>query len=247
MSEFYSEIRSKRYSCPDAVISSKDMCLKQAIAKWETILEKLKLKYTIENFGRKSCACCTIYHADDCIGCPIMKKSGLQWCKGTPFDNLSGIFEIAPTYTNIYTATKEVEFLKSLNVKTPAQRLFEELNLQDAELDGNSIDIKGFIGTDDLKRIDALATKYNALYYLSSGGYIRIHDIHEPKTLPPKIVESPKVEEDKVTFSCPLCGDGGESTIIIENTKLSDFLRKHNSKIQIKLKERTQEWKISSA
>jgi hypothetical protein len=80
--------------------------LKHSIQKWETIVQKLKEGYKIQDYDSRSCALCKTFIM--CVNCPVCLKTGRTDCELTPY----GIFSWNDT--SIEKAQDEVDFLKSL-------------------------------------------------------------------------------------------------------------------------------------
>ena len=57
--------------------------LKASITKWEQNL-KARSPYEVE-ISPVSCSLCTLFHQDDCEGCPVSEKTGQSRCFSTPF------------------------------------------------------------------------------------------------------------------------------------------------------------------
>lgn len=78
-------------------------------AKGETLL-----------LGSGQCALCSLFLPNECLGCPIRKKTGRINCKNTPYDNVVDIKQdylipIEELKAKLVDACKqELEFLKSL-------------------------------------------------------------------------------------------------------------------------------------
>ena len=95
--------------------------LKGSIRKWERIVEEKGM-----DEGTINCPLCWLYYGSDsgtCVGCPVMKKTGLAECKGTPFtdwirhhkEQHLDIFPCAVRCEECKKlARRELEFLKSL-------------------------------------------------------------------------------------------------------------------------------------
>jgi hypothetical protein len=76
--------------------------LELSIQKWEDIVNGKG-----ENEGLSNCALCKLYYGSvwgfHCHNCPIMKRAGLPFCRGTPYKRFPTLDE----------AKKELNFLKS--------------------------------------------------------------------------------------------------------------------------------------
>ena len=59
-----------------------------------------------------TCACCILYHG--CVGCPIMKHTGLAACEGTPFIKFHKAWRNKDLFTAMKANERMEEFLKSL-------------------------------------------------------------------------------------------------------------------------------------
>ena len=88
--------------------------LEKSIRHWERLLLN---RDTV--MGPDSCALCKEYNHDPkpCHGCPVMAKTGEQYCVGTPYKNAAAGFN---TDVGVTSQTKagqiwaELRFLRSL-------------------------------------------------------------------------------------------------------------------------------------
>ena len=86
--------------------------LKESIKKWEWLAKHRgsPLPYT----DAETCALCNIYISgdkDNCMGCPVMERTGTKSCVGTPYCDYS----LALDHKEAKLAARaEVKFLKSL-------------------------------------------------------------------------------------------------------------------------------------
>lgn len=96
--------------------------LEKSIQKWQ----KIAAREGQEN-GVADCALCALFWVDDCRGCPVMKRTGMWGCQGTPYIAWSRLsYENPQTwgrsseYTNrmIAVAREEIAFLESLREKS---------------------------------------------------------------------------------------------------------------------------------
>ena len=97
------------------------VALKASIEKWE----RRAAGVHEGTLGAKACPLCNIYNNkpnlyDNCVGCPVFKKTGLRYCSGTPYNKYYAERTVAH-------AKEEVAFLKSLlpAVTAPAKEEFE--------------------------------------------------------------------------------------------------------------------------
>ncbi len=93
---------------------------------------KRMLKLTVEDIRNEkeapiaeNCAFCNLYFdlgVDGCTGCPVMKKTGEQYCDNTPYGKASSIYNkiqfgsktsIRPFYKAVQ---KEIDFLEALEL-----------------------------------------------------------------------------------------------------------------------------------
>lgn len=99
------------YDFPD---TEKD-ALEASIRKWEFIVAWLKEHpgQYLSDGSATTCALCRLYLDDNCLNCPVFKKTGFKWCRGTPYHD----YESGDDLDYKTAAEQEVEFLKSL--RTP--------------------------------------------------------------------------------------------------------------------------------
>src|ERR1017187_3270088 len=91
--------------------------LQGSIAKWEGIVAG-----TLKNAGPDNCPLCQKFFEPydakrTCFGCPVMKKTGHQFCVGTPYRKYEEeeAWAINPNSETLHTlALQELNFLKSL-------------------------------------------------------------------------------------------------------------------------------------
>lgn len=92
--------------------------LKASIAKWErNAVAQTRAEYRV---GISECALCLVFHkrhsGKECVGCPIMGKTGLPFCSGTPYGEAEDAYydwsRSAERARQL--AGEEVAFLKSL-------------------------------------------------------------------------------------------------------------------------------------
>lgn len=107
--------------CTGTWPKTKKAALKSSIEKWETIVLYLQGTKAYEWIGVacEECSLCRLYNeygdsdtvVPDCTKCPVMKKTGLTGCTGTPYD----LFCDADTHEkSLRAARREVRFLESL-------------------------------------------------------------------------------------------------------------------------------------
>jgi hypothetical protein len=82
--------------------------LKGSIAKWEGIVAG-----TTEDEGNLNCPLCTLFYRGGCFGCPVMEKTGLDSCNGTPYLEYADGDDLGKD-TLLGLAQDELDFLKSL-------------------------------------------------------------------------------------------------------------------------------------
>ncbi len=90
--------------------------LKGSIEHWERLASGQRKEN--ENIGVSDCPLCVEFYQKDCIGCPVMAKTGEECCDSTPFKDawrahrfeLNGFDSLK--FKN--AAKKELAFLKSL-------------------------------------------------------------------------------------------------------------------------------------
>lgn len=101
--------------------------LQDSIERWERLANSTPNKG--ESIGPGDCPLCARFHlpvgerALKCIGCPVMDKTGKQFCYDTPFIEVENIADsdrwendaqLFKSEEFIIAAEKELEFLKSL-------------------------------------------------------------------------------------------------------------------------------------
>lgn len=165
------------YTCPtiyEKPASTKDAMLK-SIAKWETIVQKLKEGYMIDGYTSESCALCKLFGAS-CSGCPVSEKTNKIQCRETPFYTFTGL-------KTAETAQAEVDFLKQvakeqglLGPQTPGQKLAEEIEkkfgkhiMEKIYVSENSVTYKNLdntLYTSDLQTLIAIAVKHKATFWI---------------------------------------------------------------------------------
>lgn len=95
--------------------------LKCSIAHWSRLASGKRRRR--ESTGPSNCALCAMFIENACEGCPVMGKTGLTFCRGTPYADAelaasaygfnSRSFKIA--------AREELEFLQALLPKAKKQ------------------------------------------------------------------------------------------------------------------------------
>jgi hypothetical protein len=98
--------------------------LQGSIAKWEGIVAG-----TLKDEGPDNCPLCQKFFTPygekrACIGCPVMKKTGHQFCEKTPYRKYEEeeAWSIKPNPEALNTfALQELDFLKSLLPKENGQ------------------------------------------------------------------------------------------------------------------------------
>jgi hypothetical protein len=88
-----------------------EIALRSCIRKWKRNV-KIAVAGRIPTTGQEHCPLCTLFYteADGCKGCPIRKKTGEDYCGGSPHD--STVFCSMKDRAN--NCQKEVDFLVSL-------------------------------------------------------------------------------------------------------------------------------------
>lgn len=86
--------------------------LKASIKKWEKCAAG---EYTRDEVDDSDCALCQLFPSD-CTGCPVMEKTRLEDCEGTPFYAArDALYWIGPRSIEFKKAAKkELAFLKRL-------------------------------------------------------------------------------------------------------------------------------------
>lgn len=86
------------------------IALMGSIQKWENIVAG-----TQEDRGLEDCPLCMLFHYDTCDGCPVKSKTGMDGCKGSPYDGILR-YQYPVSATRGYTdkARDALDFLKSL-------------------------------------------------------------------------------------------------------------------------------------
>ena len=92
--------------------------LEASIAHWKDVAQAADPRTTV--IGCSSCALCTLFRRDGCIGCPVMAHTGRDLCKKTPYGAVLRAFLISTVVPRIKgtafraAARAEIEFLESL-------------------------------------------------------------------------------------------------------------------------------------
>jgi len=88
--------------------------LEESIKHWEENLERYRIGWSIIT-GPKECALCRKFNLSDtiypCVKCPIFNKTGLPFCKETPYDIFARSSRSDWKEKHIIA---EIDFLKSL-------------------------------------------------------------------------------------------------------------------------------------
>lgn len=100
--------------------------IERSILKWETMRDALcdnHLDYIVDG-GDQTCGLCKLFlnrtrrESQHCQGCPIFLKTGLKYCKGTPYEEYSVLGDDdEPESSNelsLKLVEAEIEFLKGL-------------------------------------------------------------------------------------------------------------------------------------
>jgi len=95
--------------------------LEESIAHWERMraFEDVN-EFDKERPSDEHCALCELFIIDNCVRCPVMKRTGVIGCEKTPFNSASKA-SIAWSYGKTKlraqwrrAATRELNFLRSL-------------------------------------------------------------------------------------------------------------------------------------
>lgn len=95
------------------------IALKASIEHWKRVVTSPET----EPINSKSCALCQIFlvpsrhkEVTDCIGCPVFEKTGKQYCRGTPYQDVYEASKRGDDNEKAYNeaAKEELEFLQSL-------------------------------------------------------------------------------------------------------------------------------------
>jgi hypothetical protein len=78
-----------------------------AIAKYDRLAHGF-----FEWIGAASCKLCQMYGSNDCVRCPIFKKTRIAYCHGTPWDDI--FFSKKGFSPWCEAVEEEIEFLISL-------------------------------------------------------------------------------------------------------------------------------------
>lgn len=92
------------------------MSLSDSIEKWRRIAYE-----GAEDHGSRDCALCKLYLNDDCEGCPVSRRTGKKFCRGTPYEewDLLAVRRVADTSRTRKIAEQEYIFLRSLAETDP--------------------------------------------------------------------------------------------------------------------------------
>jgi hypothetical protein len=95
--------------------SSKRGALNESIKKWKLLVEHLEKGGGLEPAGVSSCSLCYLYFdANECIGCPVSKKTGEGVCHATPYYEYTRAYSAGNFAEALRAAKREVKFLESL-------------------------------------------------------------------------------------------------------------------------------------
>ena len=86
--------------------------LPECIVKWKWLVEYLASGATSVPFASaSSCSLCRIFLERDCVGCPVMVKTGEAGCVDTPYEEYCDEDDVKRA---LRFAKREVRFLRSL-------------------------------------------------------------------------------------------------------------------------------------
>ena len=99
--------------------------LRGSIAKWEGIVAG-----TMVDKGMDNCPLCALFNPliegsrnysgpETCSGCPVMERTMLRFCAGTPYEPFDNCDVEEGTHEYIGAAKRELDFLKSLLPLSP--------------------------------------------------------------------------------------------------------------------------------
>jgi hypothetical protein len=98
--------------------------LEDSIKHWEQNVAAEKLEDT--KIGPENCALCGLFnmpHAasqgTSCVGCPVMDRTGQNFCKGSPYDQVELADDARDFNAFRAAAQRELDFLKSLREPQP--------------------------------------------------------------------------------------------------------------------------------
>lgn len=95
--------------------------LKGSIEKWRRIVYK-----GASNGGPEDCPLCQLFNTyehkyglagEKCVGCPVMERTGVSGCEGSPYEKIENSFYVDPINEDpkvLKHAKAELAFLKSL-------------------------------------------------------------------------------------------------------------------------------------
>ena len=85
--------------------------LEKSIKHWQ---ENVNEDFASVSAECSDCALCDLFWKNECVGCPVFLKTGLEYCDGTPFFEAWKSLDDGKEKEFREAAAKEVEFLKSL-------------------------------------------------------------------------------------------------------------------------------------
>lgn len=101
--------------------------LRESIASWEAHANE-PVGARVEKHGSDNCALCHLFNSDDtlneddCIGCPVWIKTGISYCRNTPYAAYTRVARMdekgyyTVSQSSQRAAQAELEFLRSLEV-----------------------------------------------------------------------------------------------------------------------------------
>ena len=90
---------------------------KMCIDKYEAILKIMEtyedkdMGVYIRKPGVTTCPLCLRFNHIDCVGCPVMNKTGKHYCYNTPYWDITGVSPVHEMITNL---KREITFLKGI-------------------------------------------------------------------------------------------------------------------------------------
>lgn len=108
---------------------SPERALTASIQKWRHLANMRELTGLTVDGGTDTCALCQLFYHRDCKGCPVMWKTGLPACDGSPYMRFVKARN-APEKRQ--AAKKELTFLVTLRQEWEQKRLTLRRELRDA-------------------------------------------------------------------------------------------------------------------
>lgn len=102
--------------------------LKQSIEKWErNAIAETPDDYTK---GVSSCPLCQLFWERDCVGCPVMDRTGNEFCIGSPYDE--------EAHEDWFSAPEDESLRNAAHAAARAEAAFLRSLLPDRELDATA-------------------------------------------------------------------------------------------------------------